>query len=150
MIKEQKIRLATAKAKNKAPVLKICETPWDRLFSCKYQSLVPRIDQFTIKRRTLLLKHTNSKMIRKIFKSGHNVLPAHKSKYDLATPFKLCSMWDTFQWRSSLIWMYKPSVFTEQEQRSLTLFPFTIIIPQGSAWNFFWVMEILSLRQLWK
>ena len=36
MIKGQKIRLATAKAKNKAPSLKICETPWDRLFSCKY------------------------------------------------------------------------------------------------------------------
>ena len=35
-----------------------------------------------------LLKHTSSNMIRKIFrlKSGHNLLPARKSKYDLATP----------------------------------------------------------------
>ena len=87
MIKWQE-SLATAKAKNKIFSLKIWETCWDRLCSCKYQSIVPKIDQFTLKRRRFLLKHTSSKMIRKIFrlKSSHNLLPAHKSKYDLATP----------------------------------------------------------------
>ena len=45
-------------------------------------------DQFTLKRRVFLLKHTSSKMIRKIFrlKSGHNLLLAHESKYYLGTP----------------------------------------------------------------
>ena len=88
MIKGQEINLGTAKAKNKTLSFKIWETRWDRLVSCKYQSIVPKIDQFTIKRRRFLLKHTSSKMIRKIFrlKSSHNLLPAHKSKYDLATP----------------------------------------------------------------
>ena len=88
MIKEQEISLATAKTKNKTLSLKIWETCWDRLGSCKYQSIVPKIDQFTLKQRRFLIKHTSSKLIRKIFrlKNGHNLLPAHKSKYDLATP----------------------------------------------------------------
>ena len=46
------------------------------------------IDQFTLKQRRFLLKNTCSEMIRKIFrlKSGYNLLPARKSKYDLAIP----------------------------------------------------------------
>ena len=37
---------------------------------------------------TAIFTDGSSLMIRKIFrlKSGHNLLPAHKSKYDLATP----------------------------------------------------------------
>ena len=88
MMKGQEISSATSKAKNKTLSLKIWETRWDRLVSCKYQSIVPKIDQFTVKQRRFLLKHTSSKMIREIFrlKSSHNLSPAHKSKYDLATP----------------------------------------------------------------
>ena len=89
MTKELEISLTTAKAKNKTLSQKIWEICWDRLVSCKYQSVVPKIDRFTLKRRRFLLKHTSSKIIRKIFrlkKSSHNLLPAHKSKYDLATP----------------------------------------------------------------
>ena len=86
MIKEQEISLATAKAKKNS--LKIWKTCWGRLVSCKYQTIVPKIDQFTLKQRRFLLKHTSSKLIRKKFrlKSGHNLLLAHKSKYDLASP----------------------------------------------------------------
>ena len=66
IFKEQEISLATAKVKNKTLSLKIWETHWDRLVSFKYQSIVPMTDQFTLKRRTFLLKDTSSKMIRKI------------------------------------------------------------------------------------
>ena len=71
MIKEHEISLGTAKAKIKTLSL-----------------LVPKIDHFTLKRRRFLLKHTSSKMIGKIFrlKSSQNLLPLHKSKYDLANP----------------------------------------------------------------
>ena len=48
MIKEQEISLATAKTKNKTISLKIWETWWDRLISCKYQSIVSKIDEFTL------------------------------------------------------------------------------------------------------
>ena len=58
MIKEQEISLAKVKAKNKTLSLKIWETRWDRLVSCKYQSIVPKTDQFTLKRRRFLLKNT--------------------------------------------------------------------------------------------
>ena len=88
MIKGQEINSGTAKAKNKTLSFKIWETHWDKLVSCKYPSIVPKIDQLPLKRRRFLLKHTSSKMIRKIFrlKSSHNLLPAHKSMYHLAAP----------------------------------------------------------------
>ena len=55
MIKEQKISLATAKAKNKTISFKIWETHWDRHGSCKYKSTVQKTDQFTLKWRRFLL-----------------------------------------------------------------------------------------------
>ena len=88
MIKEKEIKLATAKAKNKTIFLKVWETQWDRQGSCKYQSIVLKINQFSFKWKRFLLKDTSSKIIVKKFRleSGHNLLPAHKSKYDVATP----------------------------------------------------------------
>ena len=80
-------KLSNSLGQKHCALINICETCCDRLVSCKYQSIVPKIDQFTLKQRRFLLKHTNSKMTRKIFrlKSGLNLLPAHKSRYDLAT-----------------------------------------------------------------
>ena len=88
MIREQKISFATDKTENKTLPLKTWETCWDRHCSCKYQSIVPKTDQFTFEQRWFMLKHKSSKMIRKIFriKSCHNLLPAYKSKYDPVTP----------------------------------------------------------------
>ena len=61
MMKEQEISLEAAKANNKTLSLKIWEAHWDRLVSCKYQSIVPKTDQFTLKQRRFLLKHTSLK-----------------------------------------------------------------------------------------
>ena len=81
--------MVTAKIKNKTLIsLKTWKTHCDRQSSCKYQSIVQKTNQFTLKQRRFLLKYKSSKVIRKVFtlKSGHILLPAHKPKYDLATP----------------------------------------------------------------
>ena len=61
MTKGQEISLAIAKAINKTFSLTIWETRWDRLVSWKHQSIVPKTDQLTLKRRRFLLKYTSSK-----------------------------------------------------------------------------------------